>query len=147
MNTSTFRQKMRYSTSLIFAHYVVVVVVVVSNIQRISCQPEKTTLHGGKSRLWSAGQGKENKRKSLAAYPSPPPRPTLLVRRKIKSNKITRPIYRRYADLDRSRIRTRISSARRLGTRPMGVASPNSTLLSAIIRFPVSLLLSSPGDV
>ena len=41
----------------------------------------KTTLHGGQSRSWSAEQGKENKRKSLAAYPPPPP-PTLLVRRK-----------------------------------------------------------------
>ena len=47
----------------------VVVVVVVSHIQRIGCQPEKTTLHGGQSRSWSAEQGKENKRKSLAAYP------------------------------------------------------------------------------
>ena len=55
-----------------------VVVVVVSHIQRIGCQPEKTTLHGGQSRSWSAEQGKENKRKSLAAYPPP----TLLVRRK-----------------------------------------------------------------
>ena len=45
----------------------VVVVVVVSHIQRIGCQPEKTTLHGGQSRSWSAEQGKENKRKSLAA--------------------------------------------------------------------------------
>ena len=43
---------------------VVVVVVVVSHIQRIGCQPEKTTLHGGQSRSWSAEQGKENKRKS-----------------------------------------------------------------------------------
>ena len=42
---------------------------VVSDIQRIGCQPEKTTLHGGQSRSWSAEQGKENKRKSLAAYP------------------------------------------------------------------------------
>ena len=42
-----------------------VVVVVVSHIQRIGCQPEKTTLHGGQSRPWSAEQGKENKRKSL----------------------------------------------------------------------------------
>ena len=58
-----------------------VVVVVVSYIQRIGCQPEKTTLHGGQSRSWSAEQGKENKRKSLAAYPPPPP-PALLVRRK-----------------------------------------------------------------
>ena len=48
-------------------------VVVVSHIQRIGCQPEKTTLHGGQSRSWSAEQGKENKRKSLAAYPPPPP--------------------------------------------------------------------------
>ena len=45
---------------------VVVVVVVVSHIQRIGCHPEKTTLHGGQSRSWSAEQGKENKRKSLA---------------------------------------------------------------------------------
>ena len=51
----------------------VVVVVVVSHIQRIGCQPEKTTLHGGQSRSWSAEQGKENKRKSLAAYPPPHP--------------------------------------------------------------------------
>ena len=33
---------------------VIVVVVVVSHIQRIGCQPEKTTLHGGQSRSWSA---------------------------------------------------------------------------------------------
>ena len=33
-----------------------VVVVVVSHIQRIGCQPEKTTLHGGQSRSWSAEQ-------------------------------------------------------------------------------------------
>ena len=37
--------------------------------------PEKVlTLHGGQSRWWSAEQGKENKRESLAAHrPSPPP--------------------------------------------------------------------------
>ena len=46
---------------------------VVSHIQRIGCQPEKTTLHGGQSRSWSSEQGKENKRKSLAAYPPPHP--------------------------------------------------------------------------
>ena len=61
---------------------VVVVVVVVSHIQRIGCQPEKTTLYGGQSRSWSAEQEKENKIRSLAPYP--PPIPTLLVRRKIK---------------------------------------------------------------
>ena len=63
---------------------VVVVVVVVSHIQRIGCQPDKTTLHGGQSRSWSAEQGKKEK-KSLAAPPSPPPPPrALLVRRKKK---------------------------------------------------------------
>ena len=122
-------------------HQEYVVVVVVSHIQRIGCQPEKTTLHGGQSRSWSAEQGKENKRKSLAAYPPPTPHTA----RSEKIDKITRRIYRRYAG-GRSRVRSRIPSARRL-FRPMGVASQNSTLPSAIIRFPVSLLLSSPGDV
>ena len=82
----------------------VVVVVVVSHIQRIGCQPEKTTLHGGQSRSWSAEQGKENKIKSLAAYPPPP---TPHTARSEKINKITRRIYRRYAG-GRSRVRTRI---------------------------------------
>ena len=35
--------------------------------------PKKTTLHDGQSRSWSAEQGKENKIKSLAAYPPPQP--------------------------------------------------------------------------
>ena len=83
---------------------------VVSHIQRIGCQPEKTTLHGGQSRSWSAEQGKENNRKSLAAYPPPTPHTA----RSEKINKITRRIYRRYAG-GRSRVRTRIPSARRLG--------------------------------
>ena len=52
---------------------VVVVVVVVSHIQRIGCQPEKTTLHGGQSRSWSAEQGKENKRKKSGSIPPPHP--------------------------------------------------------------------------
>ena len=43
--------------------------VVVSRIQRIGCQPENTTLYGGQSRSWFAEQGKNNKRKRLAAYP------------------------------------------------------------------------------
>ena len=70
-----------YVCAYVCTYVVVVVVVVVSHIQRIGCQPEKTTLHGGQSRSWSAEQRKENKRKSLAAYPPTPP-PTLLVRRK-----------------------------------------------------------------
>ena len=49
-----------------------VVVVVVSHIQRIGCQPEKTTLHGGQSRSWSAEQGKNEKmKKSGSATRSP----------------------------------------------------------------------------
>ena len=41
-----------------------VVVVVVSHIQHIVCQPEKTTLHGGQSSSWSAEQGEKKKKKS-----------------------------------------------------------------------------------
>ena len=37
--------------------------------------PKKTILHGGQSCSWSAEQGKENKRKRLAAYPPPPTPP------------------------------------------------------------------------
>ena len=36
-------------------------VAIVSPIQRIGCQPEKTALHGGQSRSWSAEQGKKIK--------------------------------------------------------------------------------------
>ena len=64
-------------------------VVVVSHIQRIDCQPEKTTLHGGQSRSWSAEQGKKKKKKSGSASPSPPSR-ALLVRRKKKEKKKSR---------------------------------------------------------
>ena len=60
--------------TVLYYHCTVLVVVVVSHIQRIGCQPEKTTLHGGQSRSWSAEQGKENKRKSLAAYCGSPNR-------------------------------------------------------------------------
>ena len=68
---------------------------------------------------------KRTKEKSLAAYPPPPP--TLLVRKQNKI-KITRRIYRRYAGLGQSRVRTRIPSARRLGQR---------VLLRKILRFRV----------
>ena len=49
-----------------------VVVVVVSHIQRIGCQPEKTTLHGGQSRSWSAEQGKKEKEKVWQRTRPPP---------------------------------------------------------------------------
>ena len=50
--------------------------------------PEKTTLHGGQSRSWSAEQGKK-KKKSLAAPHSPPPPPRARAARseKIKNKK------------------------------------------------------------
>ena len=84
--------------------------------------------------------GKREQKKKSGSIPPPP---TPHTARSEKMNKITRRIYRRYAG-GRSRVRTRIPSARRLG---LWVWLRNSTLPSAIIRFPVSLLLSSPGDV
>ena len=115
--------------------------VVVSHIQRIGCQPEKTILHGGQSRSWSTVQGKENKRKSLAA--NPPRHPPHCSFGENKQNHEThlqalrksRSVSRPYKDTFGS------------STRPMGVVSQNSTLPSAITSFPVSLLLSCPGDV
>ena len=62
-----------------------VIVVVVSHIQRIGCQPEKTTLHGGQSRSWFAEQGKKKKKKKSGS--APPPLRALLVRRKKKRKK------------------------------------------------------------
>ena len=59
---------------------VVVVVVVVSHIQPIGCQPEKTTLHGDQSRSWSAEQGKKKKSGS-----APPPHAGPSEKIKIKS--------------------------------------------------------------
>ena len=84
---------------------------------------------------------REKRTKEKVWQHTPPPTPHTA--RSEKINKITRRIYRRYAG-GRSRVRTRIPSARRLG---LWVWLHNSTLPSAIIRFPVSLLLSSPGDV
>ena len=51
----------------LYINVVVVVVVVVSHIQRIGCQPGKTTSRGGQSRSWSAEQEKR-KEKILAAF-------------------------------------------------------------------------------
>ena len=62
-------------------------VVVVSHIQRIGCQPEKTTLHGGQSRSWSAEQGK--KKKVWQRLP-PPPLPRAARSEKKKEKKKSR---------------------------------------------------------
>ena len=48
---------------------------VVSHIQRIGCQPEKTALPGGQYRSWSAEQGKKENIKSLVGQPPTPPPP------------------------------------------------------------------------
>ena len=45
--------------------------VVVSHIQRIGCQPGKTTLHGGQSRSWSAEQGKKEGKWTKVGIPTP----------------------------------------------------------------------------
>ena len=102
-----------------------VVVVVVSHIQRIGCQPEKTTLHGGQSRSWPAKQGKKKKKKkSESASPLPPPARGSFGEKKKKRNKETTRrihIFRRYASrryaggFGPSRIRTRIPTTRQLG--------------------------------
>ena len=111
----------------------IVVVVVVSHIQRI----------GGQSRSWSAEQGKENKIKSLAAYPPPPPHPTHSSFGENNENHATH-----LQALRRSRLVSRpYKDTFGSSTRSMGVVSQNSTLPSAITRFSVSLLLSSPDDV
>ena len=46
-----------------------------SHIQRIGCQPEKTILHGGQSRSWSAEEGKKEKGKVWQRPPPPTPTP------------------------------------------------------------------------
>ena len=48
--------------------------IVVSHIQRIGCQLEQMTLHGGQSRSLSAEQKRERRTKeeSFAAHPPPP---------------------------------------------------------------------------
>ena len=102
----------------------------------------KTTLHDGQSRSWSPE--KKEKRTTEKVWQRSPPHPTPPRcsfggnSRDASSTGATQ-ISVRLAS-------TRIPSARRLGQRK-GVTSQNSTLPCAITTFPVSLLLSSPGDV
>ena len=42
------------------------------HMHRVGCQPEKNYFHGGQSRPWSAEQGKEKKKESLAAHTHTP---------------------------------------------------------------------------
>ena len=66
---------------------------VVSHIQRIGCQPERTTLHGSESRSRSAEQGKEKKIRKYGSFPPPPP--MLLVRREYNKHISTWRVQRR----------------------------------------------------
>ena len=129
----------RYRPRLLF---LCVVVVVISHIQRIGCQHEKTTLHGGQSRSWSAEQGKE--KKNVWQHT---PTPHLLrysfgEKLKYKSYATNLQALRRSRSVSRPYMDSFGSS-----TGSKGVASPNSTLPCAITSFPVSLLLSPPGEV
>ena len=105
-------------------------------IQRIGCQPPKNY-------SWSAEQGNENKNRK---YGSPK---TLLVRRKYKFYLRDAPTYTGATQIVSVRLAP-VRDAFGSSTRPMlimVVALQNPTLLCAIITFPVSLPLSSPGEV
>ena len=66
-------------------------VVVVSHIQRIVCQPEKTTLRGGHSRPWSAEQRKMIAKK-VERQVVPTDRPaSVLFQRETHKNNVIRP--------------------------------------------------------
>ena len=58
---------------------------VVSHIQRIGCQPEKTTLQGGQSRSWSVEQGKKKEKKKSGSAPPPPYRYSFVENKNKKS--------------------------------------------------------------
>ena len=123
----------------VMAPKLVVVVVVVSHIQRIGYQPRKKLLYT----VANPARGllnRKKKEKSLAAPPLPPP-PARCSFGKNKKIKITRRIHicRRYASrrhaggLGPSRVRARIPTTRRLG---QWVSLPK------ILRFRVRLQLS-----
>ena len=98
------------------------------------------TLHGGQSHLWSAKQGKENKKKK---YGSAPPPPYAARSEKTNKNHVTHLL-----TLRRSRSVSRpYKDSFHSSTRSKGVASQKSTLPCAITSFPVSVLPSSTGDV
>ena len=125
--------------SNIFLDLIVVVFLLFLTFSALLANPKKSTLHGGQSRSWSTEQGKKNKKKSGSA-PSPRARCSFGEKKK-KKKKITRRIHmsRRYASrrhaggLGPSRVRTRITTTRRLG---------QWVSLRNILRFRVRLQLS-----
>ena len=118
-----------------------VVVVAVSHIQRIGCQPEKKTLH-----VANPARGllnRENITKEKVWQRTPPPTLHAAHSETKNKNHVThlqalrrsRSVSRPYKDFFDS------------STRSKGVASQISTLSCAMTTFPVSLLPSSSGDV
>ena len=108
---------------------------------------KKPTLHGGQSRSWSAEQ---EKKKVWQRSPPPPPRCSF-GENKYK-NHATHPhvvqVLRKSAVRRSRSVSHPYKDSYDSSARPMGVASQNSTMLPcAIATFPVSLPLSSPGDV
>ena len=136
---------------------VVVVGVVVSHIQRIGCQPEKKLLYTVANPARGLLNREKKKRKSLAAHPPPPPHPARCSfgekkkkKKKKKSRGASTCLGATQAGVTQV-VSVRLASPYKdsfdSSARPMGVASQNSTLPCAIATFPVSLPLSSPGDV
>ena len=119
------------------------VVVVISYVQRIGYQPEKNALHDGQSRSWTGKR--EHKEKSDSAPPPPPPTTRCSFGEKI--NKKSRDAS---TCLGATQVTVHLASVQNsfdLSTRSKGFASQNSTLPCAKTTLPVSLPLSSPGDV
>ena len=103
-------------------------------------KPEKCTLHGGQSRSWSAEQRNEN-RESLAAHLYSP-------RCSSGENQIKSPNVSLFLDGTQVLVSlTPVQESFGSSTWLMGVAPQHFTLPCAITTFPVSLPLSSPGDV
>ena len=102
--------------------------------------PARGLLNRGKQKVWQpppsppppARAARPEKKKKTKKQS---PHPHVQALRKSASRRWSRSVSRPYKD-------SYDSSAR-----PMGVASQNSTLPCAIATFPVSLPLSSPGDV
>ena len=100
----------------------------------------KKLLHGGQSRSWSAVQGKENKIKESS---SAPPNPQAARSEKKKKHATYLQALRRFRSVSRPHKDSFDSS-----TRSRVLLRQNTTLFPfAITSFPVSFLLSSPGDV
>ena len=115
------------------------VVVVVSHIQRIGCQPEKLLYTVANSARGLLNREKRTKEKVRQRTPTP---------HAAHSEKMSKNHVTHLQALPRSRSVSRpYKDSFDSSTRPMGVASQNSTLPCTITTILVSLPLSSPGEV